>query len=135
MKRRKFLTIAGIGATLAAVASGKFLTTSFDRSIEILIREELDFMKLDEEGVKRFAKEYSKTKSRNFRFTIRAYNYLGITASRSGKIHQLITQYLLSTDFFINKMDESRLIKYVGFYNPYTRPCVHPFSHLNHPST
>ena len=43
---------------------------------------------------------------------------------------QFVGQFLMSTDFFINKMDESKTITYQGFYNPYKQPCSNPFSFI-----
>ena len=37
------------------------------------------------------------------------------------------TRYLLSTDFFKNGADESRLVSYIGFYDPAVTPCNNPF--------
>jgi hypothetical protein len=37
-------------------------------------------------------------------------------------------QFLLSTDFFRFDADESRVISYVGYYDPAVRPCNNPFS-------
>ena len=130
MKRRKFLTIAGIGGVIAAVASGKFLTTSFEDSISSLIQDELSFLKLDEQGLKDFSNDYALTVSRKFKLIVKGYSLLGISAQRSGKVHHLVSTFLLSSDFFINRMDESRVIKYVALFDPYLRPCTHPFSHL-----
>lgn len=132
MKRRKFLTIAGVGGAIVALASGKFLTTSFEDSAETLIRKELYFLTLDDGGVKEFAKQYSHIKSKDYKLAIRAYTLIGIKASQSGKIHQLVSNYLLSTDFFLHKMDESRKIAFVALYNPYMRPCAHPFSNAQY---
>lgn len=39
-------------------------------------------------------------------------------------------QFLGSTDFFRNKMDESRTLTYSGIYNPYKSPCSVPFSSM-----
>lgn len=128
MKRRKFLTIAGIGGAIAAVASGKFLATTFESSISGLVRDELDFLRLDEEGLNKFASDYARTASRKFKLIVKGYNLLGIGVSQSGKIHHIVTTYLLSSDFFINKMDEKRVIKYIALFDPYLRPCAHPFS-------
>lgn len=128
MKRRKFLTIAGIGALVTAIASGRFLSMPFEDSAASIVRKQLDYLKLDEEGLNRFAKEYSIAKDRKYKLTLKGYNLLGIDASQSGKIHQMVTTYLLSTDFFANGMDESRTIKYLAMYDPYLRPCAHPFS-------
>jgi hypothetical protein len=132
MKRRKFLTIAGIGGVVAALASGKFLTTSFEDSISSLIKDELDFLKLDEQGLKDFSRDFSLTASRKFKLIVKGYSLLGITSKQSGKVHHLVSTFMLSSDFFINKMDESRVVKYVALFDPYVRPCVHPFSNLQH---
>jgi hypothetical protein len=133
MKRRTFLTIAGIGGAIGLLTSFKFFTTSFEEAAATLIKEELSFLKLDPEGVLAFVEAYAKNRDRNYKLTMKGYNLLGINASQSGKIHQLVTSYMLSSDFFNNSMDESREIKYVAFYNPYARPCAHPFNHFKFP--
>lgn len=130
MKRRKFLTIAGIGGVIAALASVKFLSTTFESSVAGLIRDELAFLSLDEQGLKKFAEDYARTASRKFKIIVKGYDFLGIGASQSGKIHHIVSTYLLSSDFFINKMDETRVIKYIALFDPYLRPCAHPFSYL-----
>ena len=122
------MTIAGIGALATAIASGKFLSMSFEESAAGIIRKQLGFLKLDEPGLIQFANEYSKGIDKYYKLTLKGYNLLGIDASQSGKIHQLVTTYLLSSDFFIHGMDESRTVKYLAMYDPYLRPCAHPFS-------
>lgn len=134
MKRRKFLLIAGIGGAVAAITGFKFITTSFEDAAIDLIRDELGFLKLDPDGVVKFVKEFSKNKDSHYRLTMRGYSFIGIDSSRSGKIGQMLTAYLLSTDFFMNNMDESKTVKYVGLYDPYMRPCAHPFSHFQYPN-
>lgn len=131
MKRRKFLTIAGLGALIGAVASDKFMTATFESSTARLIKEELAFLQLDDEGVRAFTRDYAKLKHKEFKVIVKGYSFLGIGSSLSGKVHHIVSTYLLSSDFFINKMDEKRVIKYVALYDPYRRPCVHPFSHLH----
>lgn len=129
MKRRKFLAIAGIGGVVAALASFKFLNDPFDKVAKGIIKSELDYLTLDEEGLDKFVADYTRLKDRNYKLTMKGYSLFGINSSRSGKVHQLVSAYLLSSDFFQNKMDEKRTVKYVGLYDPYTRPCSHPFSH------
>jgi hypothetical protein len=132
MKRRKFLTIAGISGVVAALASFKFITNPFEKVAKGIIKSELNYLDLDEEGLDRFVAEYSKLKDRNYKLTMKGYSLFGINSAKSGKVHQLVSAYLLSSDFFQNKMDEKRTIKYVGLYDPYTRPCAHPFSHVHY---
>lgn len=40
----------------------------------------------------------------------------------------VVSDYLLSTDFFANGADEQRAVSYVSFYDPYVRPCSNPFN-------
>lgn len=134
MKRRKFLAIAGVGGVLAAFASFKFITDPFDKVAKGIIKAELDYLELDEAGLDQFVAEYSKLKDRNYKLTMKGYSLFGINSTRSGKVHQLVSAYLLSSDFFQNKMDEKRVVKYVGLYDPYSRPCAHPFSHAHYAS-
>jgi len=134
MKRRKFLTIAGLGSALAAIVSLKFFTTSFEEAAAGTIRNELDFLKLDEGGVAQFVRDFAVNRNANYKLAVKGYSLLHISANRSGKVHQLVSSYLLSTDFFKNGMDESGTLKYVGLYDPYKRACAHPFSHLQYPS-
>lgn len=132
MKRRKFLAIAGVGGVVAALASFKFITHPFGSVAKGIIKAELDYLTLDEEGLDKFVADYSKLKDRNYKLTMKGYSLFGVNAARSGKVHQLVSAYLLSSDFFQNRMDEKRTIKYIGLYDPYTRPCSHPFSHAHY---
>lgn len=45
--------------------------------------------------------------------------------------NQIVTSFLLSTDFFINKMNPNLPVHYVGLYNPYKTSCTNPFSNLH----
>jgi hypothetical protein len=40
----------------------------------------------------------------------------------------VVSRYLLSTDFFANNANEQRAVSYISFYDPYTRPCGNPFN-------
>lgn len=132
MKRRKFITITTLTGLIAGITSFRFISRSFDDAAADLIRDEVPYLKLDEDGVRKFVSDFSKHKDRRYKFTIRGYSFLGISSKRSGKVNQLVTAYLLSSDFFANGMDESRTIRYVGLYDPYLRPCAHPFSHIHY---
>jgi hypothetical protein len=134
MKRRTFLMTPGAGSA-AAILSFRFAGSSFEDAAAELIHKELNFLKLDPKGVMRFVNEFSKNKDATYRLQVKGYAILGIRSSRSGKVNQLVSSYLLSTDFFANGMDERSTVRYVGLYNPYTRPCAHPFSHVYYPGT
>lgn len=42
----------------------------------------------------------------------------------------VVTKYLLSTDFFQHGADESRSLRYLSFYEPQLAPCRNPFVNL-----
>src|SRR5688572_2377509 len=109
MKRRKFLTIAGIGGLIAGLAT---FGIAFQGAIEKVIFSELSFLKLDNDGVRRFVADYTRSMTSKNKMMLKGYSFMGIGAAKSQKINSLINAYLLSTDFFMNKMDEGRTIKY-----------------------
>jgi hypothetical protein len=39
----------------------------------------------------------------------------------------LAATYLLSSDFFLNKADQSQVVRYLNYYDP-IRPCGNPFA-------
>jgi hypothetical protein len=132
MKRSTFLKILA-GGTLFGFGSFKLLTGSFEQATVNLVRKELSFLRLDDDGLQKFASDFGKTMTqRSYRYRIKGYSFLGIGAGRSGKVNHIVTTYLLSSDFFQSGMDESRLVKYVSLYSPYLRPCAHPFSHAQY---
>jgi hypothetical protein len=135
MKRRTFLTITGLTGAVAAITGFKFINTSFENASAKLIKNELNFLSLDEKGLEEFVREYSKNKDTRYRLTMRGYSFMGIGSKQSGKVNQMVTAYLLSTDLFTNKMDENKIVKYVGLYDPYQRPCANPFSSAYYPSS
>lgn len=126
------MLFAGLGGLAITIPSFKFLTTSFESATMNIVRSELSTLTLDEQSLQKFATDFAKSKDRSYRFTIQAYSLLKINSARSGKVNQLVTLFLLSSDFFQNKMNETRTVKYVALYNPYTRPCSHPFSHVHY---
>jgi hypothetical protein len=100
-------------------------------------------LKLDPDGVHAFAKDQSKAA---FNKKIPTYNRLRYhllaaampsykrnfrsidKRSRLAKFEDnLVANYLLSSDFFLNGADESRVVKYVAYYDP-LRPCQNPFA-------
>ena len=113
---------------MGAILSGKFLLTTFEDSVVQTIRNELSFLNIEEEHLYAFAKDYAAGKSRTYKLIVKGYGLLGIGVNQSGKIHYMVSSFLLSSDFFQNKMDEKRPIRYVGLYDPYRRPCAHPFT-------
>ena len=142
MERRRFLKFIGAGSVLAAV--GVLGISSFDTSIKAMIQEDTKGMNIKEKDVDQFLADAKKEMFwQQYNFTKRgfivAHTWLGLevlpykikyTQYRS----QIVGAFLLSTDFFINKMDPEREINYLTFYNPYKRACASPFSNFYYPA-
>jgi hypothetical protein len=135
MKRRTFFwRLAGIGGALAGL--GVIITSrALEGAVERRILNALSFLKLDEEGVRQFAVDYTNRLKPAKKRALEYYSLARISPRNSRKIHRLINDYLLSTDFFTNNMDESRTIRYVALNDPNARPCQNPFNNVNYPAT
>lgn len=136
MKRRKFIAIAGLGAAAVALPSLGYLATDFDTAIKGVVKRELHYLTLDEEGLNTYVKDF-KIKYKNIRALeqkIKAIYLLQIGGEQSALAADIANFYLYSTDFFIKGMKEDQLVKYIGEYDPYLSPCANPFTSLHYPS-
>lgn len=134
MNRRFFLKLTGAGAAMVVLPGMGFVYASYHQAAKGLILNELDYLNLDEEGVAHFVQDYAKGKSDNYLLKIRGLYMLRSSAGKSKIVEELVKDYLLSTDFFRNRMDESKTVKYLGLYDPYKTPCANPFSAAYYPS-
>jgi hypothetical protein len=142
MKRRKFL-LAGLGV-VAVVAAGGIVFGPMAAEAEIVshVRSRLSFLKLDEAGLQRFAQDQvaallAKRPTWNrlkyhfmsvFSKSFTRYEHSSDTRSRRQRMEDTFAStYLLSSDFFINGADQSRTVRYLGFYDP-LRGCGNPFA-------
>ena len=137
MNRRK-LIIGSIGAAVAILGARLGLASPEEAVIRVL-HKRLDYLKLDPDGVRRFAADVQKKKFIS-RFRLTAIDFAGPLYSetnvspgsrfgsvlRHGEDH-LVTQFLISSDFFINGADTGRLVKYRGWFNPLLA-CGNPFA-------
>ena len=110
-----------------------------NKIIESLIREDTSFLKIPEETYQAFfskQKRYWNDINIYKKLLITGHYYFGWIAELpySKKYqeyrNQFVEKFLLSTDFFTNKMDESKEIQFIGLYQPYQKPCFNPFSNL-----
>ena len=84
------------------------------------LRQRLDYLELEEEGVVHFARDLRK---RRLHTLLRR-----LKAGDAETAEWLVQQFLMSSDFFWNGADESRPVGYMGYYDPYERPCANPFA-------
>lgn len=138
MRRRNFIKLTSLGiAALALPAFGAY-STSTQEALTGIIFNEFHFLKIDPKGVEQFVKDYYTLMGTKQRFYIslktKAYYLFKVDSDKSQLIRTLTTLYLLSTDFFLNRMDESKEVKYLGWYNPHKTPCANPFSSIYYPT-
>jgi hypothetical protein len=141
--RRRFL-LGGLGlAGVAAAGVWGFGRMGLEARIVSMLRRRLDYLHLDPAGLQAFARDQvsgllnKKIPTWNrlrYHFlsavapSFTRYFRSADTRSRASRTEDsMISTYLLSSDFFIHGADESRLVRYVGFYDPLI-PCGNPFA-------
>ncbi|MGO8858689.1 MAG: hypothetical protein ACLQO1_23775 [Steroidobacteraceae bacterium] len=146
MMNRRRAILGGLAAVgLAGLAAWGLGHVALEAEIASILRRRLGFLKLDPNGVHAFAKDQTDA---TFHKKIPTWNRLRYhllaaaapsykrffrsndTRSRVARLEDnLISTYLLSSDFFLNGADESRTVNYVAYYDP-LRPCQNPFARL-----
>lgn len=139
--RRKFikLTIEGVLA-LGAGYIGIKTFSSFKKVIIDILYADLHGMKIREGDIEKFAEhaaannpwEFNERKKK-LMATYDPIKWMPLPFKKEYKLYrdEVVRRFLLSTDFFINKMDESKEIKYTGIiWGPYSTPCLNPFSSM-----
>lgn len=135
MNRRKFIIIAGVTTGSLVIPTSYFLVNgTIQKYAALLIKDELSYLKLEEGSVEKYVNDYfSYSNDIFFKMKLKSMYYLNITWKNSNLIKELIKTYLLSSDFFINKMDESKVVRYLGLYSPYKSPVPNPFAYTLYP--
>lgn len=136
MERRRFLLLIGVGTgSIVAPASFYFLSPTINEHAVLLIKRELNYLKLQEGSVERYIEDYFKHAHNDLIAKIKwkAMYYMRIRPQQSATFFELVKYYLLSSDFFINKADQTREVKYLGLYSPYKSPVPNPFSFVLYP--
>ena len=139
--RRQFLALGIAGLT--GLVTWRFIRSSDEDAIIAVLKKRLDYLSLDENGLRVFARDLvaqniiSSNKLRVLDFAGPVYTQLALTshgnaltrAIRHGE-ERIVTQYLLSSDFFQNGADETRKVRYYRYYDPARnpRPCSTPFA-------
>src|SRR5262245_3754770 len=116
-------TTADDADQLAATAPAQASLVEADSApiIEVL-RKQFDYLDLDATGLVAFAHDFrAKAGEEVLRRQVDDPEDFRYTVS---------TQFLMSTDFFRNGADESRLVKYVAYYDVYNA-CTSPFARFD----
>jgi len=130
MTRRQFLKVAGwcaAPATVAALAARNPAARAVNRvgerllalvrSPEERLRSHFFYLNLDYGGVEQYFADYRRLRGGLPRHALLPSD--------------VYTRYLLSTDFFRHRADESQIVRYVGFYDPDNTPCGNPLAEFD----
>jgi len=111
------------------------------RSIETIISRKLGFLKIEPEVISNFAQDYRGAYSSDGslmqhitgRWTLDKKNFdrAAVRSALRRYEERLCTQFLLSTDFFVNGEDLSRAVSYVSFADPYLNPSYNSIAILD----
>jgi len=149
MKRRRFLGVGIVSAV--GIAIGSYISfSSFEELIKGIIGEDTKSLHISEKVVDDFLiaarsehawdkfpffgsfskEEFVKWGYRlsNPIFNLPYQTKLDVYRS------EIVGLFLLSTNFFQNKMDTTKPIRFMRIYNPYFSPCANPFSNSYYPS-
>jgi hypothetical protein len=138
MRRRAFI-LSGLGAA-SALAAWLFLGASAEETIAMVLRKRLDYLTLDPDGVRRFARDtlarhgLSSAKIRFLTAIRPVYSRNTLSAGDNSLAHllrhgedRIVGSYLISSDFFLNGSDTSRVVKYAALLDS-RRACANPFA-------
>ncbi len=137
MNRRKLIfgSIAG-GIALLGARVG---LANPRNAIERVLHKRLAYLKLDPAGVRQFSDDVLHRQIiSHFRLMVIDFVgplYTDTDPSPDGRIgstlrhgeDRVVSQFLISSDFFINGADTSRTVRYLGWYNPLAA-CGNPFA-------
>lgn len=139
--RRQFLVTVAAGLT--GLVSWRYFQSRDANAIVTVLRHRLNYLKLDEEGLNRFANELvkqqivSSSKLRLIDMAGPIYTGLSSYMGNNKAIYnfkhgeeRIASLYLLSSDFFQNGADPNKTVHYVDFYDPIynMRVCDTPFA-------
>jgi len=144
MMNRRRVILGGLGlAGVAGLGAWGLGHWGMHREIVSVIHRRLSYLKLDEEGVRAFARDQTAAAFNKKIPTLTRLRYHFLSAgppsfnrfyrssdhfSRVARLENtLVSTYLLSSDFFANGADESRTVNYVAYYDP-MRACQNPFA-------
>jgi hypothetical protein len=143
ISRRRFILstlLAGISLYLGGWWIFKVRQGDTSDIIATLVRKKLDYLQLDEAGLNKFAEEYGPfiqqvSAQRLSWLGMFSPLYLYTDLLDSTDMMEILGEqaaiiFLISSDFFWYGSDETRVINYLGLYNPYVRPCANPFAKL-----
>jgi hypothetical protein len=137
MERRKFIMLAGVGAGMCLIPPSLYFVAPGVKKYALhAIEKEFQYLKLAPGAAAKYVDDYFALNGNNTMETIKwkIIYYTGLSYNKSDRVRDLLKYFLLSTDFFINKTDESKVVNYLGMYSPYSSPIPNPYSFIIYPA-
>lgn len=143
--RRKLLIFSGLGL-FATGCSALFVSWRTAKETDIvvaLLRNRLRPLKIEPEIFHQFSLDYIETRREyagrlqvlgtvaELFSLITPYHMLPMGHAWRRMENNIVSTFLLSTDFFQNGAQIDVPVRYLGFYDPYRRPCVQFFGNGN----
>lgn len=136
ISRRKFISYSIIGTGSIALTGLGVWRVSEDYQIVVsILKRRLNQLQIDNNVYLIFAKEYVELKqqyrkklkilstiSRTYEI-VSPYDLLEMGHPLRRLEDNIVSIFLLSTDFFDHQEKQDRQLNYLGFYNPYKQPC------------
>ncbi len=143
MNRRTFIKIFTSILGFALITS--FVVPWFNYAIQLILKRDTKQLSLQPNAIEQFIRDAKAEQFWNKyegvkKILLVAHTYLGFMSNllpyRNKYVQyraQITGHFLLSTDFFLQKMRTDRAITYKQFYNPYKQACSNPFSTTFYP--
>ena len=149
VSRRGFLKAAALVIVAAGVSVVGLLLMPLSRgtrgsqTIVDILHARFPYLRLDSDGSERFAKDFvarlTGSEQRDLASLARLLAVSGWTGFRLPGIARRIEEFgdkasssfLLGSDFFRHDADESRVVRYLGYYDPYTTRCRNPMARFD----
>ena len=142
--RRSFFKNIIIGGTALYVGGWWFFkvrkgdATDYVKSV---LKKHLGYLRHDEDGLNKFAIEYQERTSPKKRYWASWIGIIGPVYSMLDLVKfipnsqkfkwletDIVTMYILSSDFFIYDADMNRTVRYIQFYDTIDVGCANPFA-------
>src|SRR4051812_1845325 len=139
LSRRTFLamSLSGLGALYGIY---KWRLGDAGDVIIAILKRRIGYLQTEPGSLRTFADEYIAAQ-RDYESQLRALSMVALPLQvaspyawlKPGRAlrrleDNVVSRYLLSTDFFQNGADEGQPVRYVAFYDPYAAPCRNPFA-------
>ena len=149
VSRRGFLKAAVLVTVAAGVSAVGLLLMPLSRgtrgtqTVVDILRARFPYLQLDSDGSERFATDFvarlTGSEQRDLALLARLLAVSGWIGFRLPSIARRIEEFgdkaassfLLGSDFFRHDADQSRVVRYLGYYDPYTTRCRNPIARFD----